>query len=42
VKKEKTLAERMIENVARSTASGAGYTIGRTLSRNILGVFGIK
>lgn len=41
-RKEKTLAERMIENVARSTASGAGYTIGRTLSRNILGVFGIK
>ncbi len=41
-KKEKGLAERMLENVARSSASGAGYTIGRTITRNVLGVFGIK
>ena len=26
----------------RSTASGAGYTMGRTISRGILGIFGIK
>lgn len=38
----KSLGERMLDNFTRSTASGAGYTMGRTISRNILGVFGIK
>ena len=32
----------MLENFTRSTASGAGYTMGRTISRGILGIFGIK
>ncbi len=41
-KKEKTVVERMLENFTRSTASGAGYTVGRSITRNILGVFGIK
>ena len=38
----KSLGERMLDNFTRSTASGAGYTMGRTISRGILGVFGIK
>ena len=38
----KGLGERMLENFTRSTASGAGYTMGRTISRGILGIFGIK
>ena len=41
-KTEKSLAEKMLDNFTRSTASGAGYTMGRTISRGILGVFGIK
>ncbi|NLX83044.1 MAG: DUF853 family protein [Clostridiales bacterium] len=40
--KVKSLGERMLDNFTRSTASGAGYTMGRTISRGILGVFGIK
>ena len=42
VKKEKGLAEKMLDNFTRSTASGAGYTVGRSLSRGILGIFGMK
>ena len=38
----KGLGERMLDNFTRSTASGAGYTMGRTISRGILGIFGIK
>ncbi len=41
-KKEKTIAEKMLDNFTRSTASGAGYSVGRSISRGILGVFGIK
>jgi hypothetical protein len=41
-KQEKTIAEKMLDNFTRSTASGAGYSVGRTISRGILGVFGIK
>ena len=41
-RQEKNLAEKMLDNFTRSTASGAGYTMGRTISRGILGVFGIK
>lgn len=39
---EKTLAEKMLDNFTRSTASGAGYSVGRSLSRGLLGMFGIK
>jgi DNA helicase HerA-like ATPase len=39
---EKSMAQKMLDNFTRSTASGAGYTVGRTISRGILGVFGIK
>jgi DNA helicase HerA-like ATPase len=42
LKTEKSLAERMLDNFTRSTASGAGYSIGRTISRGILGIFGVK
>ena len=38
----KGLGERMLESFTRSTASGAGYSVGRTITRGILGVFGIK
>ena len=38
----KGLGERMLDNFTRSTASGAGYTMGRTISRGILSIFGIK
>ena len=39
---EKSMAQKMLDNFTRSTASGAGYTMGRTISRGILGIFGIK
>ncbi|HSK69540.1 MAG TPA: helicase HerA-like domain-containing protein [Candidatus Limnocylindria bacterium] len=42
VRTEKSLAEKMLDNFTRSTASGAGYSVGRTITRGILGVFGIK
>ena len=38
----KSLGEKMLDNFTRSTASGAGYSIGRTISRGILGIFGVK
>ncbi len=41
-KKEKGMVEKMLDNFTRSTASGAGYQVGRAITRNILGVFGIK
>ena len=41
-KKTKSIGEKMLDNFTRSTASGAGYTVGRSISRGILGVFGIK
>ncbi|MGI6726424.1 MAG: helicase HerA-like domain-containing protein [Christensenellales bacterium] len=41
-KTEKSLAQKMLDNFTRSTASGAGYTMGRTISRGILGIFGVK
>ncbi len=41
-KKEKGMVEKMLDNFTRSSASGAGYTVGRSITRNILGVFGIK
>ena len=41
-RKEKTVAQKMLDNFTRSTASGAGYQVGRSITRNILGVFGIK
>lgn len=41
-KKEKGFAEKMLDNFTRSTASGAGYQVGRAITRNILGVFGLK
>jgi DNA helicase HerA-like ATPase len=41
-RKTKSIGEKMLDNFTRSTASGAGYTVGRTISRGILGVFGIK
>jgi DNA helicase HerA-like ATPase len=42
VKQQPSTLERMLQNFTRSTASGAGYTVGRSITRNILGVFGIK
>lgn len=39
---QKSMAEKMLDNFTRSTASGAGYTMGRSISRGILGMFGIK
>ncbi len=42
VKEQPSTLERMLQNFTRSTASGAGYTVGRSITRNILGVFGIK
>ncbi len=41
-KQQPSTAERMLQSFTRSTASGAGYTVGRSITRNILGVFGIK
>ncbi len=41
-KKTKSIGEKMLDNFTRSTASGAGYTVGRSISRGILCVFGIK
>ncbi|MHC1786995.1 MAG: helicase HerA-like domain-containing protein [Christensenellales bacterium] len=41
-KEQPSALERMLQNFTRSTASGAGYTVGRSITRNILGVFGIK
>ena len=38
----KSMGEKMLDNFTRSTASGAGYTMGRTLSRGILDILGIK
>jgi len=38
----KSLGEKMLDNFTRSTASGAGYSVGRTISRGLLGIFGIK
>ncbi len=42
VRKDKSFAEKMLDNFTRSTASGAGYSVGRSLSRGILGIFGMK
>lgn len=42
LKKEKSLGEKMLENFMSSTVRGAGYSTGRSISRGILGVFGIK
>lgn len=41
-RREKSTAEKMLDNFTRSTASGAGYAVGRTITRNVLGMFGIK
>lgn len=41
-KQQPSTVERMLQSFTRSTASGAGYTVGRSITRNILGVFGIK
>ena len=41
-RQEPSTLEKMLANFTRSTASGAGYTVGRSITRNILGVFGIK
>ncbi len=41
-KRQPSTVERMLQSFTRSTASGAGYTVGRSITRNILGVFGIK
>jgi len=42
VKQQPSTLDRMLQSFTRSTASGAGYTVGRSITRNILGVFGIK
>ena len=42
VKQQPTTLDRMLQSFTRSTASGAGYAVGRSITRNILGVFGIK
>lgn len=39
---EKSAAEKMLDNFTRSASSGAGYTVGRTFTRGILNIFGIK
>ncbi len=41
-KKTKSMGEKMLDTFVTSTARGAGYNVGRTVSRGILGVFGIK
>ena len=41
-KKTKSIGEKMLDNFTRSTASGAGYTVGRSISRGYTKVFGIK
>jgi hypothetical protein len=41
-RQQPSTVERMLQSFTRSTASGAGYTVGRSITRNILGVFGIK
>lgn len=41
-KRQPSTVERMLQSFTRSTASGAGYAVGRSITRNILGVFGIK
>ena len=41
-KQQPSTLDRMLQSFTRSTASGAGYTVGRSITRNILGVFGIK
>lgn len=41
-KQQPSTLDRMLQSFTRSTASGAGYTVGRTITRNVLGVFGIK
>ncbi len=41
-KKAKSIGEKMLDTFATSTARGAGYNVGRTISRGIMGIFGIK
>ncbi|MDO5022155.1 MAG: DUF853 family protein [Eubacteriales bacterium] len=41
-RKTKSLGEKMLDTFTTSTARGAGYNVGRTISRGIMGVFGIK
>jgi uncharacterized protein len=41
-RQEKSLGEKMVESLARSAATGAGSALGRNVTRNILGMLGIK
>ncbi|MBQ9263068.1 MAG: DUF853 family protein [Clostridia bacterium] len=41
-KSEMTAAEQMIDSFAKSAVSSAGRELGRTLSRSLLGILGIK
>lgn len=41
-KETKSDAEKMLDRFAQSAVRGAGYTVGRSLSRGILGIFGLK
>ncbi|MBR1586512.1 MAG: DUF853 family protein [Clostridia bacterium] len=41
-KKEKTVAQQMVDSFAKSAVSSAGRELGRSLTRSILGVLGLK
>lgn len=39
---QKSVGEKMLDNLVSSAVRGAGYNVGRSVSRGILGVFGLK
>lgn len=41
-KAQKTMAEKMLDSFASSTVRGAGYNVGRSVTRSILGMLGMK
>ncbi len=41
-KKQKSYAQQLMDSFAKSTATGAGRETGRTLARNLLGIFGLS
>ena len=39
---QKSVGEKMLDNLVNSAVRGVGYNVGRSVSRGILGVFGLK
>ena len=41
-KKQKSYAQQLLDSFAKSASTGAGRETGRTLARNLLGIFGLS